>query len=63
MFKNYIKIALRSLLRNRIYSSINVFGLSLGLACFIIIALFVQYEFSYDTFHEPLNSQVRKTCQ
>jgi len=52
MFKNYIKIALRSLLRNRIYSSINVFGLSLGLACFIIIALFVQYEFSYDTFHE-----------
>ncbi len=48
MFKNYIKIAVRNLLRNKLYSGINILGLAIGLACFIIIGLWIQDELSYD---------------
>jgi putative ABC transport system permease protein len=51
MIKNHIKIAFRSLLKSRSTSVINVFGLSIGMACCIIIFLFVQNELSYDRFH------------
>ena len=51
MLQNYLKIAARHLLKNRLYSSINILGLSIGMACFILIGLYVQYEFSYDTQH------------
>ncbi len=52
MLKNYIKIAFRNLKRNRIFSFINIFGLSIGLACCILIMLFVNSELSYDSFHK-----------
>lgn len=52
MLKSYIKIALRSLLKNKVYSVINILGLSAGLACCVLILLHVQDEFSYDTFYE-----------
>jgi putative ABC transport system permease protein len=52
MLKNYFKVALRSLLRQRGYSVINVLGLSVGLACCLLIALFVSEELAYDRFHE-----------
>ena len=52
MLSNYIKIAWRNLLRNRSYSVINIFGLAIGLACFMFIALYVQDELSYDKFHD-----------
>lgn len=51
MLKNYIKIALRTLKKHKGYSFINVAGLALGLACFVLILLFVQDERSYDRFH------------
>ncbi len=51
MFKNYLKIALRSLLKSKGTSVINILGLSIGMACGIIIFLFVQHELSYDRFH------------
>ena len=51
MFKNYFKIALRNLLRNKIYSFINIAGLSIGLACAMLIILYVKDEVSYDRFH------------
>ncbi len=51
MFKNYLKIALRSLLKSKGTSVINILGLSIGMACGIIIFLFVQNELSYDRFH------------
>lgn len=51
MFKNYLKIALRSLLKSKGTSVINILGLSIGMACGIIIFLFVQHEVSYDKFH------------
>lgn len=52
MLKNYIKVAIRSLLKQRTYSVINVAGLTVGITSCLIIVLFVVDEFSYDTFHE-----------
>jgi putative ABC transport system permease protein len=52
MFKNYLKITLRNIRKNVIHSSINISGLSIGLACSLLIMLWVQHELSYDRFHE-----------
>jgi putative ABC transport system permease protein len=49
MFRNYLAAALRNLTRNRLYSIINIVGLTVGLAAALLIALFVRDEFSYDT--------------
>ncbi len=48
MLSNYLKIAFRNITGNPLFSAINIIGLSIGLACCIIITLFVQYETSYD---------------
>ena len=48
MLRNYIKIALRNITGNPLFSAINVVGLAIGLACCIVISIFVQYELSYD---------------
>jgi putative ABC transport system permease protein len=52
MFKNYIKIAYRNLLKKKVYSSINILGLGVGMACCVLIFMFVQDELSYDSYHE-----------
>ncbi|GAB5409753.1 MAG: ABC transporter permease [Balneolaceae bacterium] len=52
MLKNYFKIAWRNLLRNKIYSLINIWGLTVGLACSLLIFLYVHDEMSFDKFHE-----------
>ncbi len=52
MFKNYLKIALRNMMRFKAYSSINIAGLAVGIACCLLIFLYVQDELSYDRFHE-----------
>lgn len=52
MFKNYISVALRNLLKDRLYSVINIMGLAIGLAACVLILLFVRDELSYDTFWE-----------
>ena len=59
MIKNYFKIAFRSLLKSRGTAFINVLGLSIGLACCMIIFLFVQNELSYDRFHDKANNTFR----
>jgi putative ABC transport system permease protein len=51
MLENYFKIAIRNLLKNRLYSAINIFGLAVGLAAVIGIFLFLQFELRYDDFH------------
>jgi putative ABC transport system permease protein len=50
MLTNYFKTAVRSLLRNGLYSGINIFGLSIGLACAMLIVLYVKDEWSFDRF-------------
>ncbi len=52
MFKNYLTIALRNIKKYKAYSFINVSGLAVGLAAFILIGLYVQYELSFDQYHE-----------
>jgi putative ABC transport system permease protein len=49
MFQNYLKTAIRSLLRNKLFSAINIIGLAIGLAAFILIMLFVRDEFNWDS--------------
>ncbi|RJP66955.1 MAG: ABC transporter permease [Ignavibacteriales bacterium] len=51
MFKNYFKIALRNLKRDKTYSLINIFGLSVGMTAFILVALLLQFLYSFDEFH------------
>lgn len=50
MVRNYFRVSLRSTLRQKLYSLINIGGLALGLTCFMLIALYVQHELSYDRF-------------
>lgn len=52
MIKNYLKIALRNLARNKGFSFINISGLAIGMAAAILILLWIQNEMSYDQFHE-----------
>src|SRR5215813_473279 len=52
MFKNYFKTAFRNLARNKVYSFINIAGLSIGLACAMLIMLYVNDEVSFDRFHK-----------
>ncbi len=55
MIKNYITIALRSLMASKLHSSINVFGLGLGIAVCFLITLYVHDEWTFDTFHTKAN--------
>ncbi|MFC2133714.1 ABC transporter permease [Bacteroidota bacterium] len=52
MFQNYFKIAVRNIKKYKAYSTINILGLAAGMACCILILLWVQNELSYDNFHE-----------
>ena len=52
MFQNYLKSVLRNIKRQKGYSLITLAGLSIGITCFVLISLYVRYEFSYDRFHE-----------
>lgn len=59
MFKNYLKIAWRNFTKGKLYSFINLSGLTIGMTSFILIALFVQYELSYDKQHENVDDIYR----
>jgi len=52
MFKNYIKISIRNIISQKGYSFINIFGLAIGIACCILILIYVQYELSFDKYHK-----------
>ena len=59
MYKNYFKIAWRSMLRQKLYSFINIGGLAIGLTCFIMIFHDVQHELSYDRFYKDADQIYR----
>src|SRR5678815_4405930 len=59
MIKHYFKIAVRSLVKQKALAFINVFGLSVGLACFILFLLFAVNEFNFDRFHKNVDNIYR----
>ncbi|MCJ7809030.1 MAG: ABC transporter permease, partial [Desulfobulbaceae bacterium] len=61
MIRNSIKMTFRNLKKNKGYSAINIIGLTVGLACFLLIFLWVKNELSYDRFHENLDRIYRLT--
>ena len=59
MFKNYLKVAVRNLWKNKAFSAINIVGLSAGLAVCLLIVLYVNDEVSYDRFHKNVSQIYR----
>jgi predicted permease len=59
MIRNYFKIAIRNLLRNKSYAFINVLGLAVGISACLLIFLIIQNELSFDTFHAKRNAVYR----
>jgi putative ABC transport system permease protein len=55
MIKNYLKIAWRNMLRNKVSTFINISGLSIGIACALLIVIFIRNELRYDRFHKDAN--------
>lgn len=62
MFRSYLKIAMRNLLRQWSYTLINVFGLTVGIAAFLLIALYIQYHLSFDK-HIPDSGRLYRVVQ
>ena len=52
MIKTYMRLAIRSLVKNKVFSFINVFGLAIGLTCCMLIAMYIYQELSYDSQHQ-----------
>ncbi|HEY0109097.1 MAG TPA: ABC transporter permease, partial [Fibrella sp.] len=63
MLTNYFKIAFRNLWRNKVFSSINVVGLSVGLASCLLLFVYIAHELSYDDFQQKANRLVRVTME
>ncbi|HYJ62203.1 MAG TPA: ABC transporter permease, partial [Parafilimonas sp.] len=63
MFRNYFKTAFRNLRKNRLYSAINIFGLTVGLTACLLIGVYINHELSYDKFNSNANRIVRATME
>lgn len=63
MLKNYFKIAFRNLLKNKIFSFINILSLAIGLSASIVIGMMVYYDFTFDKFHPDGDRIYRVTTQ
>src|SRR5689334_22372884 len=61
MIKNYFKTAFRNLIRHKLFSGLNIFGLATGMACSILIFLWVQDELSFDKFNHNADRIFRVT--
>src|SRR5215831_3996982 len=59
MITQYLKLALRNLMRNKVYSFINIFGLALGVTCCLLLSLYIWDEMSYDKHHKRANDLYR----
>jgi len=63
MLKSYLSIVLRYMARHKGFSLINLFGLTIGIACSLLIVLYIHDELSYDTFHPDANRIYRVTLE
>ncbi len=61
MYRNYLKVAIRNILKQKVFSFINISGLAVGIACSILILLWVDNELSYEDFHEKSDRIYRIT--
>jgi putative ABC transport system permease protein len=61
MLQNYLRIACRNLLKNKIFSAINIAGLGVGIAAFLFIIHYVRFEKSYESFHSNADNIYRVT--
>jgi len=59
MLKNFVKVAYRNLLKNKVFSIVNIFGLAIGMCACFFIFLYVHFELSYDGFHKNANNLYR----
>lgn len=62
MFKNYIKIAFANLWKNKVYSSISILSLTIGLAVSVLLLFYVLHEWSFDRYHTKAD-QIYRLCQ
>ncbi|HYF33515.1 MAG TPA: FtsX-like permease family protein [Chitinophagaceae bacterium] len=63
MFRNYLKTAIRNLLRNKSYAAINISGLAVGIAACLLIGIYIMQELSFDKFHTNASRIVRVTME
>src|SRR5690606_39824917 len=63
MWRNYIKVAVRNLVRDKGYSVINIVGLSVGVACCLLLALYIYDETNYDKHHKDVDGLYRVTSR
>lgn len=63
MLRNYIKLALRNIRKNLLYSFVNIIGLTMGLSCCLLIGLYIYHELSYDSFNTKSDQIVRATME
>lgn len=63
MLRNYFKIALRHLQKNKLYALVNIFGLAIGIASCLLIGLYIWHELSFDRFHKNADRIARVTWQ
>jgi putative ABC transport system permease protein len=63
MFKNVLKITYRSVIKDKLYASINLFGLALGMAGCILILAYIGYELSFDAYHKNADSYLPDRIQ
>ncbi len=63
MVKNYLKIAIRSLMKHKVYAFLNIFGLTIGITCSLLIFLYVQDEVTYDSNHSQSENIYRVSCE
>ncbi|MBT5874732.1 MAG: FtsX-like permease family protein [Candidatus Latescibacteria bacterium] len=59
MLQNYLSVAFRTLIQQKLYVFINIVGLAVGLACFVLISCYVQYEWNFDTFNQHADNIYR----
>ena len=59
MLKNYFTVAVRNLIRYKMYATINIVGLAIGIACCALILCYVQNELGYDSFHKKADQTYR----
>jgi len=59
MIKNYLKIAYRNFMRHKVYSLINITGFAMGMACCLLILIYIRHETSYDNYHKNVDRVYR----